>query len=60
MKKQIYIIPTLTVVRVDAAQMVAESPSTNVPGLGFSDEPYEDGGRVKRESFNVWNDDWSN
>ena len=58
MKKTTYIAPAVQVMQIHTEQLlntISAPTSTNVAGLGVSDENYE--GEVRSRSYSVWGDD---
>ena len=57
--KKTYIIPQTTSCQIQPRMALMALSSTDVEGLGISNDEYTGESRVKREDSNVWNDDWS-
>lgn len=59
--KKTYIIPETFSVRMQGEQVIAASGVTSDNGIGYggTDEKGEKDPEVKRNYYNVWDDDWS-
>ena len=57
--KKIYQMPAITVTKIVAEKMIAESLTLSSSQTLESNEILVKGDRGSRESYNVWDDDWS-
>ena len=63
MKKNMYVQPMTTVVKVESEKMVADSKASGVNGNIFQQSSISgsnQAARVKQDTYDVWEDDWSN
>ena len=63
MKKNKYVQPMTTVVKVESEKMVATSETNSIAGNIFNQGSISgsnQAARVKQNTYDVWEDDWSN